>query len=343
MNNPNQTTNHTHREPEQPLGVLACITAGFEITARRPWLLLLPVLLDLFLWLGPRLSVAPLLAEVKATIPPEAVGNSTNYQILQETLDQLSGQFNLFGTLSPGPLVGLPTLMRTRMMRTDAPAANPWGLRPTWTVASLAGLWGYAFLFGMIGLALNVLYLRQVGQSVIQETESALPGPGSPIALWIQLCVSVLVALPMALLITMPMALAVSGLLTPGLGSILSLVLLSFIFYVVFHLVFVVPGLVQLRKPLLRAVWESALLVQVDFMRVLALVLIILGVTAGLNFVWSLPEPTSWATLVGIGGHAFVATALTVALFVFYQERLGYLQALQQARATRPAHSHVGD
>lgn len=343
MNNPNQTTNQTYREPEQPLGVLACITAGFEITARRPWLLLLPILLDLFLWLGPRLSMAPLLAEIKIALPPEVVGNGTNYQILQETLDQLSGQFNLFGTLSPGPLVGLPTLMRTRMMRTDDLAANPLGSRPAWTVSSLAGLWGYAFLLGMIGLALNVLYLRQIGQSVIQETERALPGPGSAVALWIQLCVSVLVALPIALLITMPLALTASGLLTPGLGSIFSLILLSFVFYVVFHLIFVIPGLVQLRKPLLRAVWESALLVQVDFMRALALVLIILGVTAGLNFVWSLPDPTSWATLVGIGGHAFVATALTVALFVFYQERLGYLQAIQQARATRPAHSHVGD
>ncbi len=48
------------------MGPLACITTGFEVVARAPWLAVLPLLLDLFLWLGPRLSVAPILQDFKA-------------------------------------------------------------------------------------------------------------------------------------------------------------------------------------------------------------------------------------------------------------------------------------
>ena len=47
------------------MGALACVTTGFEVTARHLELILLPLLLDLFLWLGPRLSVSPLLMAIK--------------------------------------------------------------------------------------------------------------------------------------------------------------------------------------------------------------------------------------------------------------------------------------
>jgi hypothetical protein len=34
-----------------------------------------------------------------------------------------------------------------------------------------------------------------------------------------------------------------------------------------------------------------------------------------------------------LAGHAFVSTALTAAVFVFYQERLGFLKILKKLRA----------
>ena len=41
------------------MSVLACLAAGFDIVARHPLTVSVPLLLDLFLWLGPRLSLAP--------------------------------------------------------------------------------------------------------------------------------------------------------------------------------------------------------------------------------------------------------------------------------------------
>jgi len=37
-----------------PIGILASLAAGFDRIAARPALILPPLLLDLFLWLGPR-------------------------------------------------------------------------------------------------------------------------------------------------------------------------------------------------------------------------------------------------------------------------------------------------
>ena len=45
--------------PTPPVGVIESFTVGFETVASRLVLLLLPLVLDLFLWVGPRLSYRP--------------------------------------------------------------------------------------------------------------------------------------------------------------------------------------------------------------------------------------------------------------------------------------------
>ena len=42
-------------------GVFSTLSAGFELTTRYLWLMLLPAALDFFLWIGPRLSFRTLL------------------------------------------------------------------------------------------------------------------------------------------------------------------------------------------------------------------------------------------------------------------------------------------
>jgi hypothetical protein len=54
----------------------------------------------------------------------------------------------------------------------------------------------------------------------------------------------------------------------------------------------------------------------------------------GLGFVWSLPSGDSWALLIGILGNGCIATGLTAATFVFYQEQIGQLPKLDQPSKT---------
>jgi hypothetical protein len=62
-------------------------------------------------------------------------------------------------------------------------------------------------------------------------------------------------------------------------------------------------------------------LVRFQFPAVVGLVLLILLVYEGLGFIWSLPPGDSWTQLIGILGNGSVATGVTAAIFIFYQER----------------------
>jgi hypothetical protein len=100
--------------------------------------------------------------------------------------------------------------------------------------------------------------------------------------------------------------------------------------YFALHLLFVIPGVLLGGRGLLRAAWESILLIHTQFSSVVALVLLVVVIYQGLGFVWSLPPGDSWSLLIGILGNGCIATGLTAALFVFYQERIGQLQRMRR-------------
>ena len=127
------------------------------------------------------------------------------------------------------------------------------------------------------------------------------------------------------------------GLFSFFVAGLMMAAMLSIALFVAIHLLFTVPGMVQLRRGLFRAIRESLLLTRVDFVNVVFLLGLILLISRGLNVVWTLPETDSWTTFVGVGGHAFVSTALTAGLFIFYQERLRYLEVMKQIFAARQA------
>ncbi len=70
------------QQTEKPLGVIDSLSLGFSFIIRYPWLLLLPLLLDVFLWRGPRISLSPLLDSMVQTmfsqpnLPPEFSQNA---------------------------------------------------------------------------------------------------------------------------------------------------------------------------------------------------------------------------------------------------------------------------
>ena len=85
-------------------GVFATVSAGFELTTRYLWLMLIPALLDLFLWLGPRLSFRALIESTLETslalLPTDVM--TIDPQLILET----AGRLNHFAYLSVS-LLGL--------------------------------------------------------------------------------------------------------------------------------------------------------------------------------------------------------------------------------------------
>jgi hypothetical protein len=301
-------------------------------------LIAIPLLLDLFLWLGPRLSIEPVLVRAGELLTTALAAEGTGIEVSQIQwvrlwLDQMMEQFNLFVALQPGPVIGVPSLMSSPTLLIEEGGAS-WPLpyaRPEIVVSSALAALGWSLGLAALGLGLNAIYMRAVGIAVIDDLAYPVDGPDGWIAVWQRIGGFVL----SLILLFIPIGgiagflIALVGLISGYIAQVLLMTLISFAFFLLFHLLFVVPGLVQLRRQALPAIRESILLTQGNILSVAGLILLILVVSDGLNVVWRLPEPSSWTMAVGIIGHAFVSAALTATLFVFYHERLGLLKKIK--------------
>lgn len=297
-------------------GVLATIAAGFDLTARHLWLLLLPVILDTFYWLGPRLRFQTLIEQLLAVLPKE-----TEVLDLASQLGQVAPQTNLFTTLTV-QLVGVPALMVG-----SAPEKTPLASRVI-DVDSWLTWFGLLATFTVIGLLLTAVYYTLIASAVKKRPfaeEQLNPGQWAKRAItsWLRLMGLLLLFLSILMILYIPLIIigTVLFLINSTLGSI-SLLLGPFLaIWIVIYFSLAPQGIVLNGRPLLRAVIESVRLVQANLPSILLLLLAVFFVGAILDWLLFSVENGSWFTLVNILGHAFVSTALVAAIFIFYRDR----------------------
>jgi hypothetical protein len=354
----------TKEESARPLGVIGSLAAGFEVIGRHLGLIALPVLLDLLLWLGPRVTVAPLLEQFVAFMLSRPTPDPTTVrQVAQaaELLKQFGEKSNLLSLLSALPLLNVPSLLAQHTPGAVSPLGEP---HMVWT-ASVLTVMAWAVVLVPAGLVLGFLYLNGVARRVravrspdrqaraLSHAEARAPnrvaGPalgevegggqavdvgGSAVKL-IRIFLFA-AGLLMAGIVLVPLWMLLVGAIVatvPLLGFLVWSFSIGLASYMVLHLLFVVPGVLLGGRRLLRAIWESILLIHTQFPSVVGLVLLVLVIDQGLGFVWSLPSGDSWSLLIGILGNSCIATGLTAALFVFYQERVGQLPGSRQISA----------
>ena len=338
----------TREESLRPLGVIGCLTAGFDIVSRRLWLILLPILLDLLLWMGPRLSVAPLLERIVTFLRVQSVPDvATALQVAEVTryLGQVGEHFNLLALLSKLPLLNVPSMLAGRI------PASPLGEPRQILVSGVLALVGWGIVLVPAGLVLGFLYLngltrwvRGMRSSDEQEAAQSAPKGGdeesqieerSGAWRFVRIFMFAAGLLVAGIVITPPWLLLVGivEVITPGLGFWLLIFSVGLAGYLGLHLLFVIPGVMIGGRGLWRATWESIGLIHTQFFSVTGLVALVVVIYGGLGYVWLLPSTDSWALLVGIVGNSCIATGLTAAAFVFYQERIGQLMEMFQAAA----------
>ena len=344
----------------RPLGVIACLRAGFEIVSRRPWLVLFPVVLDLLLWLGPRLSFDPAwvadlvngyisLAKGSGALDAAAL---TQLEQMAALLTDAGERLNLFSLVSLAPQLNLPTLTgHPTALYYRAAVESPFGARHALLVSGVGPLAGWIALLLPLGLLLAYLYLVGLAGPVCRLRRARLDEPlgafGQPgtdpfttedrrarlrgyAARLGQLLLFAACAL-LAVAVALPVlggALAASATVSLGLGVMMGMLGTGLAYYFGLQLAFVVPAIVLGGRRFLPAIRESVTILYVDsgpttmFVIALALLYQVSGA------LWSLAEPDSWALAAAIVGNACVATGLTAAAFVFYQERAVRLRRL---------------
>ena len=313
-------TAQTRKLPAPPLGIIASIASGFETVNARLELILLPLALDLLLWLGPHLSVKPivdqLLSQMTLALGSAAFDAATmaSFNAVHDMLAAYGERFNFFSRLSTMPL-GLPSLMGGR-----GGLLAPGGTPVTWLVDNAPEYVLLFVSFSLLGLFLGALYFGGIAQQVRDARLSWRLSLKQVWGDWARLTALTTVAFIVIALLSLPLILlaALLALIHPLLaGFAVSTVALWLLVYLGFTL----HGIVLQRRGLFAAMWDSLHLAHVSLSQTLTLYTAVIFIYVGLDWVWSLPADDSWLLLIGLLGHAVVSTALVAATFVFYRDR----------------------
>ncbi|HEX6032865.1 MAG TPA: hypothetical protein VFY83_00475, partial [Anaerolineales bacterium] len=159
-----------------PPGVMGSLRDGFYTVSSHVWLILLPLLLDLFLWLGPRLSVGELLKpfflmafnQVRTTLTSSS--DVQRFTAYQSTFSDVLEHFNLLSLVSKLQAfpVGVSSLLAQTM-----PVESPLGSQNVIQITSLPGSLVLGFLFTVIGWMIGGLYFRSVSGIVLGDANRA--------------------------------------------------------------------------------------------------------------------------------------------------------------------------
>jgi hypothetical protein len=300
-----------------PPKLIASIAAGFNTVANHIYLIIFPILLDLMLWFGPRLRIKtlaePFVAEFNRVMAEMGTANSAEMVRLgSELWATLLEHFNLLSVLRTFP-VGI-----TSLFSSSAPLSSPLGEAAQVEFSSFLSFAGVWLLLIFAGLAAGSLYFHEVARRSSEET----PPFSLQQVTWqyiqtLLLTVSLLIIL---LLFAIPTLLTLSVLLmfSPGMAQIALFFFSLLMLWLLMPLVFAPHGIFANRQNMLASIQTSIHLVRFYLPGTGLFLLTALLFSQGMDVIWRVPPETSWMSLIGVLGHAFITTALLSASFIYY-------------------------
>jgi hypothetical protein len=321
-----------------PPGVVGSLRAGFDAIASNLSVILLPLALDLFLWLGPRLRVDRLFKPFFSEMTRYATYSglpSSELKNLQENITQLLEQlqhYNLLTALRTFP-VGIFSLMSGKISN-QTPFGSPFIIQ----VDSLLILLGWMVFLTLAGWIGGALFFRWVSMVVVDPTQPMQFHFGKSIVHTILLSMlyimlTIMIGLP--LVVVFALIITASPLLAQGLLLVLGFLML----WLVVPAFFTPHGIFLHQQNAFSSIYNSLRMARFTLPNSSLFVLIVLLIAYGLNFLWNIPPSDSWMTLVGIVGHAFITTSLLAASFIYYRDMQVWLQTvLDRLKANFPTH-----
>jgi len=316
------------RPQERPIvGVLEALTAGFDQVRRQPWLMIIPLVLDLFLWIGPRLEAQSLYAQFEPNLKSISAELDANgqksVQDMSDLLKEFLGRYNLFSWISVG-IVGVPAVNTS----VDATAPLVTGTTPlSLSIGDVGSYLGAAIGLTAVGLLLGGLFWAMLTLSLRAEQFSFGVWLRNGLTVgWQLLILAALIGfIAVVLMFPVSILMALIGSVSVELASLLPALMVTGAVWVIFYLAFTVHGLALYRLPLARALRLSALIARIFFASTLGLAALSVVIYVGLGLVWELFAPDSWLRLIAMAGNAFIAAGLASASLIYYQNRSAIL------------------
>jgi hypothetical protein len=313
-----------------PPSLTGSLRAGFDATANHIELLLLPVLVDLMLWFGPHLRLDEMVKQLFASLDGQmgvsAVEGADLLRLSEEFWSLLAERMNLFAALRSYP-VGIPSLMVTTQ-----PVTSPVGSTAFWQIGSVGGVILIWLAVSILGLVLGTLYFALVSQVVTSQKISLR----SLLSEWpwmsLQVILLALLLVAAIFVLSIPFSCLASALLLTGFPvSQFALLIFGVVaLWMLLPFFFSPHGIFVNKSPVFKSIRDSLWVTKATMPKTALFFLILLAIDEGLTILWRVPGENSWLAAVGIVGHAFIATGILAASFVYYLDARRWLQRLVQ-------------
>lgn len=301
--------------------IIESLSAGYNLVLKRIWLIALPVALDVYLWLGPRLSIRPLTSFLlKLWLPPEQAPAEIQsiLEFNRQLLETMGQEVNLFSFLSSN-LLGLPSYMIGGLPEGIAGSSVIWG-----ESSSALIILALIPLLLAAGLFLGSLYLGAIAQIARDGTADLKRLSQRVWRYWAWIVLFGVLLIGILSIAGLPFFIVIGLLqvISPTVANFAMLAAGGLFLWMLFHLFFVPHAIVVSESDLPHAVWNSLIIVGRNFWSALLLVILINLITAGFTVVWNQVSVNAPLTAVSIVGNAFIGTGLVAASLIFYRDRL---------------------
>jgi hypothetical protein len=306
--------------PTPPVGVIESLAKGFETVASSLVLILLPLLLDLFLWVGPRLDFRPAfrVSYHEAWEPMLASMDEETQKTLKPLTDELLEQSeNMPHRYLPVAI--MPSVMTWR----DAESLPFDYLPPVWEVGEPIKVFGINILSLLVGFVLFGCYITIIAEKV-KGNKTRLGRVLSRLLINLIWLGIFFVAMFLLLsLVYIPFFLvSASFLLVSGLlSAMINVFGLILVFWIAAYVIFTVHGIYLNDRGLFRSLWDSIRVVQWNMPPTILLFLLVIVVSSALSRVWLLAPVDTWMIVLAIAANAFIQTGLITATFFYYKDR----------------------
>jgi len=321
--------------------IIQALLAGFNTIANKPYLIILPILLDLFLWFGPGWRVdhvfKPLLENMRTLPGLDTTEYASILGEIQVSWQEILANFNLAVILRTFP-VGVPSLMASK-----TPFINPLGHTMVTFLSTDGQVLGLTLLFLFLGITLGNLYIQKISQQVMQndrktDIKTFLKTLSQAVLMPIALCIILLlICIPVVFFLGLIM------MISPGISQFLTTLALLVIIWILMPLIFTPHGIFLYKQNLIAAMMTSISIVRMSMSKTAWFILASYIIVEGLNYLWRSPAADNWFLLVGILGHAFIISGVIAASFHYFIDATKFSQTLMNKQLQRNKASSLND
>lgn len=323
---------------QKPIGVIDAVSAGLDLVRRRPWTLLIPVLVDVLIWVLPRLSLTQMFRPFTAEMLRVASlsGDPEMVEEVRQTFEQLVQSFNLlsFVTTALNGVTRFPSLfkldtIRATMLNVPGPV-SAWAYTQQVLSPELAFLL-FAALF-LLGLLLVAVYLEWIAQGV-RPLEAQVRGAAfiRIAQLWLRLMLYTLLLLGLLFAVSIIVTVVQGVVASPELATFAAMLITVGLFWIFIYLFFVTSALAVSGVSVRLAIRRSTLLFRPFFWSTLGLVLLSVFLERGLAIIWDGLTVSTLGVVLAIVANAYIGTSLIAAAMVYYQDRMNVFERWRQA------------